>query len=601
MTGFAWGVGIAAAGAIFGSCNWGRGDVNINVNRATNIDRNFNRTNVGGGGQWQHDASHRKGVAYRDNASREKFGKDVPGAAGRKDFRGRDGGPGDRGRTRGVIGAGRGGIEAASAIAADREEQAGSAIAADREEQAGSAIAADREEQAASAIAADREEQAASAIAADREEQAGSAIAADPEEQAAAGATTHSRASATAQPRNATSTAGRRAISRWRTAAVAAQARAPAEGHGRARAPAAERGQVPVRAAERGRAQAAAARAPAAVVVVAAAGARETRMRTVHRHACKAAATRFAAVVAALALCIGWMPAAFAQQKTFASADAAMNAFGDAVATSDEDALKALLGADFRTYIPPVGAEGRYRFLAAWAKSHAIQPDGDAKAHVAVGGDGWTMPIPIVKTAQGWRFDTRAGADEMRLRRIGRNELAVMQVMLAIYDAEKDYARKDHNGDGVLEYATKFTSSSGKQDGLYWPTKAGEPSSPLGPAVAAARAAGSGGDAGYYGYRYKILTGQGKNAPGGAFDYVVRGRMIGGFAVVGLAGQVRRDRRDDVHREPRRRRVREGPRSRYRRARERHDPLRSGLDVAEGRARQAVAAPGRTSHPPAGT
>jgi hypothetical protein len=97
MTGFAWGVGIAAAGAIFGGCNWGRGDVNINVNKATNIDRNFNRTNVGGGGQWQHDASHRKGVAYRDNASREKFGKDVPGRDGRNDFRGRDSGPGDRG------------------------------------------------------------------------------------------------------------------------------------------------------------------------------------------------------------------------------------------------------------------------------------------------------------------------------------------------------------------------------------------------------------------------------------------------------------------------------------------------------------------------
>jgi hypothetical protein len=96
MAGFAWGVGIAAAGALFGGCNWGRGDVNINVNRATNIDRNFNRTNVGGGGQWQHDSSHRKGVNYRDSASREKFGKDVPGAAGRNDFRGREGGPGDR-------------------------------------------------------------------------------------------------------------------------------------------------------------------------------------------------------------------------------------------------------------------------------------------------------------------------------------------------------------------------------------------------------------------------------------------------------------------------------------------------------------------------
>ncbi len=210
-----------------------------------------------------------------------------------------------------------------------------------------------------------------------------------------------------------------------------------------------------------------------------------------------------------------------------------MNAFGDAVATSDEDALEALLGPDFRTLIPPVGAEIGYRFLAAWAKSHAIKPEGDAKALVAVGDDGWTMPIPIVKTAQGWRFDTRAGVEEMRVRRIGRNERVVIQVMLAIYDAQKEYARKDHNGDGVLQYAAKFESSPGKNDGLYWPTKPGEELSPLGPAVAAARKARvGGGNAGYYGYRYKLLTSQGKNAPGGAFDYVAHARLIGGFAVV---------------------------------------------------------------------
>jgi len=240
----------------------------------------------------------------------------------------------------------------------------------------------------------------------------------------------------------------------------------------------------------------------------------------------------FAALAAALTFCVGWMPTALAQQKAFPSPEAAMNAFGDAVATSDEDAMKALLGADYRTLIPPVGAEIRYRFLAAWAKAHAIKPEGDAKALVAVGNDGWTLPIPIVKTAQGWRFDTRAGADEMRVRRIGRNELAVMQVLLAIYDAEKEYARQDRNGDGVLEYAARFASSPGKRDGLYWPTRAGEGQSPLGPAIAAARAAGGGGDAGYYGYRYKLLTSQGKSAPGGAFDYVAGGRMIGGFAVV---------------------------------------------------------------------
>lgn len=239
-----------------------------------------------------------------------------------------------------------------------------------------------------------------------------------------------------------------------------------------------------------------------------------------------------AALAAALSLFAAWIPAAVAQQKVFPSPEAAMNAFGDAVATSDEDALKALLGADFRTLIPPVGAEARYRFLAAWAKSHSIKPDGDAKALVAVGDDGWTMPIPIVKTAGGWRFDTRAGADEIRVRRIGHNERSVMQVMLAIFDAEKEYATKDHNGDGVLEYTAKFVSTRGKQDGLYWRTGDGEALSPLGPAVEAARAAGGGRATGYYGYRYRILTSQGKNAPGGAFDYMVRGRLIGGFAVV---------------------------------------------------------------------
>jgi hypothetical protein len=241
---------------------------------------------------------------------------------------------------------------------------------------------------------------------------------------------------------------------------------------------------------------------------------------------------RFAAFAAALAFAVGWAPVSEAQQKTFVSPEAAMDAFGDAVARSDEDALKSLLGTDFRTLIPPAGAEIRYRFLAKWAEHHAVKPEGDAKALVAVGNDGWTLPIPIVKTAQGWRFDTRAGAEEIRVRHIGRDELAVMKVMLAIYDAQKDYATTDRNGDGVLEYAAKFRSAPGRKDGLYWPTKAGEPESPLGPAVAEARAAGGSRAAGYYGYRYKILKSQGKNAAGGAFDYVARGRMIGGFAVI---------------------------------------------------------------------
>jgi len=237
------------------------------------------------------------------------------------------------------------------------------------------------------------------------------------------------------------------------------------------------------------------------------------------------AAIRLAGLAGALTLALAWLPAAWAQQP-FATPEAAMNAFGDALARSDSEAMKTVLGADYPRFIPPVGADLRYRFLAAWAKSHAVKTEGDARAVVAVGTDGWTLPIPIVKKAQGWQFDTRAGADEMRIRRIGRNELAVMQAMLAIYDAQKEYAMFDRNGNGVREYATKFASSPGKQDGLYWPVKAGEADSPLGPAFAAARAAG------YYGYRFKLLNAQGKGAQGGAFEYTVRGKKIGGFAAV---------------------------------------------------------------------
>jgi len=128
-----------------------------------------------------------------------------------------------------------------------------------------------------------------------------------------------------------------------------------------------------------------------------------------------------------------------------------------------------------------------------------------------------------------------AGRDELLARRIGQNELDVIKVLQAIVDAQNEYASEDRNGDGVLSYAQKFASASGKHDGLYWPVNAGEPPSPLGALVA--RAAGQGyakseGPTPFHGYYYRMLKGQGKNAASGAFDYVVRGRAIGGFAVV---------------------------------------------------------------------
>ena len=220
---------------------------------------------------------------------------------------------------------------------------------------------------------------------------------------------------------------------------------------------------------------------------------------------------------------------AVSSRKAFETPDAAMAAFGEAVAINDEAALKGMLGADYQQFIPPVGADIRYAFLESWAQARAIRLEGDKRALVTVGKEGWTMPIPLVKSGAGWTFDTIAGAEEMRTRRIGRNELAVMQTLLAIRDAEIEYAATDHDGDGVLQYASKLSSAAGRRDGLYWQTRADEPQSPIGPALASASL---GSSAGYHGYRYKLLTEQGSHAPGGALSYIAKGRLFGGFAVI---------------------------------------------------------------------
>jgi hypothetical protein len=225
----------------------------------------------------------------------------------------------------------------------------------------------------------------------------------------------------------------------------------------------------------------------------------------------------------------GVAPATLAHQ-VFATPEVAMTEFGKAVVNDDETALEAMLGTDFRDLIPPIGAEVREQFLTAWRTSHAITSEGD-RASIAVGDEGWTLPIPLVKVPKGWEFDTRAGAEEMRVRRVGRNEMAVIQSMLAIYDAQEEYAQSAHDGSKVLAYADKLSSSTGKHDGLYWPTKPDEPPSPLGLAFRGAGTRHASTD-GYYGYHYKLLTAQGQNAPGGAYNYIVNGRLFGGFAVI---------------------------------------------------------------------
>jgi hypothetical protein len=222
------------------------------------------------------------------------------------------------------------------------------------------------------------------------------------------------------------------------------------------------------------------------------------------------------------------MAAPVQAQQVFPTPEAAADALIDGIARHDPDAVKTVLGADYKRYIPMDGAsaEDRTNFLAAWARNHKVVASGD-RAAVEVGTKGWTMPIPLVKTGPGWSFDTRAAANEMRIRRIGRNELAAMQVVLAYVDAQREYAARDWDGDGVKAYAAKGLSTRGKRDGLYWASLPGEPESPLGPAFADARPGQP-----YHGYAFRILTAQGPSAPGGAKSFVRNGRMSEGFALI---------------------------------------------------------------------
>jgi hypothetical protein len=232
--------------------------------------------------------------------------------------------------------------------------------------------------------------------------------------------------------------------------------------------------------------------------------------------------------LALLAGVVALSPASWAQ-KAYPTPEAAADAFIDGVGRNDGDAIKVVLGADWKKFIPLDTVDGGdvTNFLEAWSKGHKIVAAGADKAFVEVGVHGWTMPIPLAKSASGWSFDTKQAPDEMRTRRIGRNELAAIQSVLAYTDAQNEYAARDHDGDGVKEYAQKILSSEGKRDGLYWPTLADEPPSPLGPVMADSKPIDA-----FHGYFYRILTAQGKDAPGGAKSYVVNGNMTGGYALV---------------------------------------------------------------------
>jgi hypothetical protein len=228
-------------------------------------------------------------------------------------------------------------------------------------------------------------------------------------------------------------------------------------------------------------------------------------------------------------------PLAFAQQG-YPSADAAADALVAALRdkTPDEARLAALLGAGWRKYVPidSVGRENVDAFLARYDEHHAFKPDAQGRMLLDVGNDAWTLPIPVVKRGGGWSFDLAAAEPEIRARRIGRNEMETVQSVLAYHDAQFDYAEADHDGDGVLEYAQKFVSTDGKQDGLYWVDTDEVPQSPLGPLFGDDTPQGE-----WHGYHYRILTAQGASAPGGAFDFKLGDNMSRGFAVIAWPAQ----------------------------------------------------------------
>jgi len=229
------------------------------------------------------------------------------------------------------------------------------------------------------------------------------------------------------------------------------------------------------------------------------------------------------------------------KQKAFASPEEAVKAVITAARNNDDKELLAIFGAAAKDLIFSGDAvedkQRRERLLKAYDEKNSIVPGND-KMVIVFGSNDWPFPVPIVKKGDQWFFDTKAGREEILNRRIGQNELSTMQTMLAIVDAQREYAMKDLDGDGILEYAEKFRSDAGKKNGLHWITKEGEEPSPLGELVSSARAEGytkagtKDNPSPFHGYYFRMLKKQGKHAPGGAFDYVVKGNQIGGFAVV---------------------------------------------------------------------
>jgi hypothetical protein len=258
-------------------------------------------------------------------------------------------------------------------------------------------------------------------------------------------------------------------------------------------------------------------------------------------HRCKRGVASPAALLLGffgLMLAPTWSLAQEATQQTFASAREAVTALIEANKANDMAALNQILGPAAGNLIAS-GDEtqdqtGRAQFVSLYETHHRLVRAGPGKLTLVVGKNEWPLPIPLVKSEGRWHFDSEDGARELLYRRIGANELAAIKVARAIYQAQLQYADTGHDGQNKGIYAQRFRSKPGTQNGLYWPVAEGETPSPAGPLVADAEAEGyeGGKRQPFYGYYFRILKSQGPHARGGAQDYVVDGKMTGGFAVL---------------------------------------------------------------------
>ena len=229
-----------------------------------------------------------------------------------------------------------------------------------------------------------------------------------------------------------------------------------------------------------------------------------------------------------------------AAQLSFDTPETAVSAFVDALERGDRKQLARVLGPGTDDLLSSGDAvaddKARQSFLEHYRAQRVLVSGGPNDVVLEVGADNWPLPIPLVRKAARWQFDGAAGAHELVLRRIGANELRTIDVMRGFVEAQRDYAATSHDGAPAGTYAQRLRSQPGKQDGLYWKVNDGEPPSPGGPLLAAAAVEGytskDGADDPYHGYLYRMLLAQGPDAAGGAQDYLVNGRLVGGFGLI---------------------------------------------------------------------